>query len=255
VDADTTTLRKDKPDYMPPTNPRLVDMAKQGDAELGELCVLYWQPVHVFIRCWLARYGRGPQDARDLTQDFMKELLIRGVGTYEREYEGQRRPFRFWLLGAVKHFLSKHFNGRQGRLTDSWDALKPEQRAHCEPRLPMSPERMFTITFASCVGEQAWQTTRAWYAARGDVAIFDRLERFIPGDELADFDYAAAANELGQKRDWVRQAVSRLRIRFQENLRGQVRSVVPLESDVDSECRALFGVGADRDEHDDDVVR
>lgn len=257
MDCEAPTLPKQKHGSMPTTSPWLVDMAKQGEAALGELCVLYWQPIHVFIRYWLARYGRSPQDAGDLTQEFMKQLLTRGVGSYQPEHDGRPRRFRFWLLGAVKHFLSKSFKGQQRekndeRLTHSWEALAPQERALFEPRTAMTPERMFTFTFASCVGEQAWQTTREWYAARGDAEVFDRLERFIPGDELADFDYGAAAVELGRSRVWVRKKVELLRLRYQQNLRGQVRLVVPRESDVDDEWTLLFGTGPG--EQGDDCV-
>lgn len=47
---------------MPTTRTALVRLAQQGDAPdraraaLGELCLMYWQPVHVFIRrSWVPR--------------------------------------------------------------------------------------------------------------------------------------------------------------------------------------------------------
>lgn len=264
TDCYASTIRKPAPGRIPTTQTSLVRAAQasatpaQTHAALCELCVLYSRPIHVFIRCWLSRHGRNPQEAADLAQAFMADLLGRGVATYRAVHEGRPIRFRTWLLRAVQYFVIKTIRGLQcqkkdERLTQSWEALSPMQRLTYEPIVDMSAERMFTITFASALNDHAWHSTRDWYAARGRVREFDLLERYIPGDEIADFEYEAVAAELGRTRLWVRSAVSDLRTRYQTSLRVQIRKVVPREREIDQEFSILFGERADAADGDDGV--
>src|SRR5436190_10856266 len=71
---------------------------KHSDA-LKQLCQTYWYPLYAFAR----RQGIGPEDAEDLTQEFFARLLERNyLDTADRE----KGKFRWFFLGAFKHFLS-----------------------------------------------------------------------------------------------------------------------------------------------------
>jgi DNA-directed RNA polymerase specialized sigma24 family protein len=231
---------------MPTTRTGLVRLAQRGaspegiQAALAELCSLYWKPVHAFIR-----YRRGADEATDLTQGFMAELLARGVNTYDSLYGGQPRRFRSWLLGAVTRFLSRqrqreHADKRDARKTHSLDELLTDGRTDAGLSYSTPPERAFVRSFAACLIDQAWTTTREWYAGRGKVRRFDLLERFIPGDEVDDFAYEPVADELGISAVAVRRAVMDLRRRYRANLLRHVRDTVPREEDLDDELRFLF---------------
>jgi DNA-directed RNA polymerase specialized sigma24 family protein len=216
------------------------DTPERIQAALAELCLLYWKPVHAVIR-----YRRGVDDAADLTQSFMTELLARGVSTFDPLHGGQPRRFRDWLLGAVARFLSRerqhdHADKRDARKTESLDALPFEQRPAFELPCSTSPERVFARSFAACLIDRAWSTTREWYASRGKAERFDRLERFIPRDEVGDLDYAPVARSLGVSEVAVRRAVMDLRRRYRANLIRHVRETVPCEEDLDDELRFLF---------------
>jgi DNA-directed RNA polymerase specialized sigma24 family protein len=242
---------------MPTTRTGLVRMAQRGNtpertqAALAELCLLYWKPIHVFIR-----YRRGTGEAADLTQGFMAELLAHGVRTYDPAYGGQPRRFRSWLLGAVSRFLSRerqreHADKRDARKTDSLDDLVAERRPALDLHCSTPPERVFVRSFAACLIDQAWTTTREWYAARGKEERFDLLERFIPGDEVVDFDYDPVATALGISAGAVRRAVMDMRRRYRANLLQHVRETVPREEDVDDELRFLFREDAEPNRDDD----
>ena len=79
-------------------------LATRGDSPearqaLSDLCAAYYTPVFVLMR----RAAPSEEAARDLTQEFFARLLARaGLGQVDRE----RGRFRFFLLGAVKHFLA-----------------------------------------------------------------------------------------------------------------------------------------------------
>jgi RNA polymerase sigma-70 factor (ECF subfamily) len=88
-------------------------LATRGDSPearqaLSDLCAAYYTPVFVLIR----RATPSEEAARDLTQEFFARLLARaGLG----QVDPKRGRFRFFLLGAVKHFLAD-MHDEQGRL-------------------------------------------------------------------------------------------------------------------------------------------
>jgi DNA-directed RNA polymerase specialized sigma24 family protein len=66
---------------------------------LEALCEAYWPPLYAFIR----RQGHSPDDAADLTQAYLVQLL-------EKRFLKDLRPeagrFRSFLFVSVKHFLA-----------------------------------------------------------------------------------------------------------------------------------------------------
>ena len=74
----------------------------QGDdakAALSDLCAAYYEPVVLFLR----REGRGEDAARETAHAFFESVLTGGVGAPDPACG----RFRSYLLGALKHFLSK----------------------------------------------------------------------------------------------------------------------------------------------------
>ena len=72
--------------------------AQQADA-LAQLCQTYWYPLYAYTR----RQGASVEDAQDLTQEFFARLLERN---YLDRADPNKGKFRWFLLGALKHFLS-----------------------------------------------------------------------------------------------------------------------------------------------------
>src|SRR5271157_381516 len=69
---------------------------------LEKLCTAYWYPLYVYVRC----RGRGPEEARDLTQEFFARLLQK---KWLREADPGRGRFRTFLLTAMMHFLANEW--------------------------------------------------------------------------------------------------------------------------------------------------
>ena len=78
----------------------LLDERAQGSATgefLERICDRYWYPLYAYLR----RRGRSSEDAQDLTQGFLCKLLENdGLAKASPE----RGRFRFYLLGALKHY-------------------------------------------------------------------------------------------------------------------------------------------------------
>ena len=66
---------------------------------LEKLCHAYWYPLYAYLR----RSGRDTHDAQDLTQAFFARLIEKKDFALADREKGK---FRFYLLGALKHFLA-----------------------------------------------------------------------------------------------------------------------------------------------------
>ena len=74
------------------------DRATPGWREaLATLCETYWYPLYAFAR----RKGLGPEEARDLTQEFFTRLLEKGILRHARPEKGR---FRSFLLTSFRNF-------------------------------------------------------------------------------------------------------------------------------------------------------
>src|SRR5437879_1947495 len=70
----------------------------QAAEALEELCRAYWYPLYACVR----RQGHGPEDACDLTQQFLAGFLEK---KYLRLADPGRGRFRSFLLSSLKNFL------------------------------------------------------------------------------------------------------------------------------------------------------
>src|SRR3954468_2446093 len=80
--------------------------SEDGRTALADLCAAYYEPVVAFLRCYL----RDAEAARELSHAFFSEMLAGGaIHTADRA----RGRFRSYLIGAVKHFLSRQREAAQ----------------------------------------------------------------------------------------------------------------------------------------------
>ena len=75
---------------------------------IDSLCATYWKPIYSYIRV----LGRGSQDAEDLTQEFFRQLMVRGnLFLSARREQGKLRSYvcvavkRLVVDASRKHFL------------------------------------------------------------------------------------------------------------------------------------------------------
>src|SRR5689334_3399124 len=118
---------------------------KAGDTQspehsdaLLQLCQTYWYPLYAFAR----RQGASPEDAQDLTQEFFARLLAKN---YLGRADPDKGKFRWFFLGAFKHFLSHERDRAQaekrgGRHVHvSLEGASAELRYQLEPRTNVTP--------------------------------------------------------------------------------------------------------------------
>jgi RNA polymerase sigma-70 factor (ECF subfamily) len=213
--------------------------ADPGSREALEgLCRDYWYPLYALIR----RKGHGPDEAADLVQGFLADLLERGDLAAADRARGRLRSF---LSTACVHFLANrrdHDRARKrggGRVPVPIDALRAEGRYGAEPADALTPERLFERRWALTLLDRALSSVADEEARAGRSGLFERL-RAVLTDEPGASSYAALARELGVGESAMRTAALRLRRRFREALRAEVALTVNDPAAVDDELAALF---------------
>jgi len=212
----------------------------QAFAALEQLCRTYWYPLYAYVR----RRGYGHEDAQDLTQGFLLQLLAhQSLARVDRN----KGRFRSFLLGGLYYFLADQrdrANAQKrggGHSILSLDAQAAEQRYRLEPVEDRSPDKLFERSWAMALLDSVLARLEGEFREAGKAELFERLRVCL----LAGTDpqtYAEAAAEAGMTGEAVRKAVYRLRRRYYELFREEIARTVADASEVEEEMRYLCDV-------------
>jgi DNA-directed RNA polymerase specialized sigma24 family protein len=206
---------------------------------LEKLCRAYWFPVFAFAQ----RKGCGPEDAKDLTQEFFSRLLERN------DFAGldpQKGKFRTFLLTAFTHFLSNErdragaLKRGGGKLILSLDGFSADQLGTLAAE-NCPPAKEFDLRWALAVLDQALNQLKTEMSAAGKTRQFDQLSPFLT-TEAGEGDYAAAAHKLEVADSSVAVLVHRMRQHYRELVRAVVAQTVSSPAEIEEEMRNLFEV-------------
>ncbi len=152
--------------------------SEDGRLALADLCDAYYEPVVAYLRSVL----RDADAARDMSHAFFAEMLGGGrIGTADRE----RGRFRSYLLGAVKHFVSRqremHRSLKRGA---GVEALSMDDDAVAEVRddSQLAPDAAFDRQWALTVLERSLEALRAECQSEGRAPFFDLVRPIMTGD-------------------------------------------------------------------------
>ena len=204
---------------------------------LATLCEAYWYPLYAYIR----RHGASPDNAADLTQEFLASLLERKDLKTVRQERGR---FRSFLLAALKHFIANDAARRRTQKRGGLITLVPlvadeaEARYRTEPAERTTPETLYERRWALTVIDRVLGSLQQEWIDGGHAAEFDELKESLLG-QAPPGGYAAAAERLGTTEGAVKVAVHRLRRAFQSRLRRDIAQTVSDPADVDDEIRYL----------------
>jgi RNA polymerase sigma-70 factor (ECF subfamily) len=215
----------------------------QHDDALAQLCSTYWYPLYAFIR----RQGASPHDAQDLTQEFFARLLARN---WLDQADREKGKFRWFLLGAVKHFLARERERDAtakrggGKVHIPLDEILAEKRYGLEPATDLTPEKLFERTWALTLLARVREQLREHYDKAGKRERFARLECFLPGDHEKRA-YADFARELGVSEGALRVELHRMKETYRQLLRTEIARTVSTPTEIDEELRHLIDVMQD----------
>lgn len=206
---------------------------------LAALCQIYWRPLYAYAR----RKCQFVEEAQDLTQEFFLRLVERNTLAGADKERGR---FRWYLLGAFKHFLANEWQKakaekRGGKLTVmSLEFETAEQTFKSEPADNLTPEQLFERQWALTFLERVIGVLREEYAHRDKVELFDSLKSFMLSDQNVAAEYEAAGRKLGMSAGAVKVAASRLRDRFKRLFRQEVGHTVASEEELQDEGMRLL---------------
>jgi RNA polymerase sigma factor (sigma-70 family) len=241
---------RDRSDVFPSTHWSMVFAAGRSEAEpqtaeaaLAELCQVYWAPLYGFVRS----RGHTVHDAQDLTQSFFAYLLEHKVYARANRQKGR---FRSFLLASLKNFLADAADRERTLKRGGAQILLPlheEQAQEAESLFQThsgmsNGDRLFDRSWAEALVAAALERLSADYKREAKEQLFNELRMFIAGGAEPPPTYAELTDRLGVTESTLRSHVTRLRARYREALRTEVRRTVDSEKQVDQELRDLLHV-------------
>ncbi len=205
----------------------------------AELCRIYWYPLYAFVR----RKGYSAPDAEDVTQELFARLIGKAaLGAANKD----RGKLRTYLLTAINRLLTEQWRRqkaqkRGGDVTIlSIEAEEAEKRYANEPRTEESPETIFDRRWAYALLGEVEKRLEQDYRKRGKEDLFRALKSRLGNESDDAIPYAEIAEQLGMKPSNIKVQMHRLRERFRQFVRQEVKETVSQESDADEELQHLF---------------
>jgi RNA polymerase sigma factor (sigma-70 family) len=251
--ADVKTLAgngRRQSDLFPSTHWSVVLAAGRSQAEpqlahaaLAELCQTYWTPLYSFVRS----RGYTVHDAQDLTQSFFACLIEHKI--YAR-VDRQKGRFRSFLLASLKNFLADASDrertlkrgGGQSFLPLHEEQIEEAESLFQNHRTASTEELIFDRSWAEALVSAALERLSADYKGESREKLFNELTVFLTSSADPLPSYADLAGRLGMTESTLRSHVTRLRARYREALRAEVRRTVDTEAEVDEELHELLHV-------------
>src|SRR6266480_3036531 len=237
-------------DLFPSTHWSVVLAAGRSQAEpeiaqaaLAELCQTYWAPLYSFVRS----RGYSVHDSQDLTQSFFAYLIEHKI--YAR-VDRQKGRFRSFLLASLKNFLADASDrertlkrgGGQYFLPLHEEQIKEAESLFQSHRTASTEELIFDRSWAEALVAAGLERLSADYRSEAKEKLFSELKIFVAGCAGPPPAYAELAVRLGMTESTLRSHVTRLRARYREALRAEVRRTVDTEAQVDEELHELLRV-------------
>ena len=217
-----------------------------AQAALAELCETYWAPLYGFVRS----RGHAIHDAQDLTQSFFAYLIEHKI--YARA-DREKGKFRSFLLASLKNFLGHAYDREQTlKRGGSLDFLPfDDMRAEAAESLfqtrasftdALGEDLVFERSWADALVAAGLERLSAVYRGEGKEKLFEELKIYLTGSSDPLPAYEELAARLGLVASTLRSHVTRLRARYRDALRTEVRRTVENDAQVDDELHEILRV-------------
>jgi RNA polymerase sigma factor (sigma-70 family) len=233
----------------PTTHASAVLRVRDGDPvaqsrAFGTLALAYHRPIYKYLRM---RFGKGPEEAADLTQDFFATAYEK---RYFQTYEPERSKFRTFLKMCVDRFAAKqHAADRRLKrggdaLVVSFDFSAPEgELADAAPLGPDQLDAYFDAEWVRSLLAMAVDALEVECRARGketSYRLFERLTQADGADEKPS--YAELATELGLSLSDVKNHLVFARREFKRIVLEKLREITATEEEFRDEARMVLGI-------------
>jgi RNA polymerase sigma factor (sigma-70 family) len=216
---------------------------EMAQAALGELCQIYWTPLYSFVRS----RGYTVHDAQDLTQSFFAHLIEHKIYSHVDRQKGR---FRWFLLASAKNFLVNASDRERTQKRGGGQSLLPLHEQQIDDAESLfqthgamsSEDQIFDRSWAEALVTAGLERLSADYKDESKEKLFNELRIFLTSGAEPLPAYAELAVRLGMTESTLRSHVTRLRARYREALRAEVRRTVDTEAEVGEELHELLRV-------------
>ena len=229
----------------------VIELIQNGDtsssvALINDLLKKYWKPVY----CYLRRKGYNNEHAKDLTQGFFQEVVLKR--SLVEHAEKSRGRFRTFLLTALQQYLAGIYRkqGTQKRSPKGeligLDKIEPSEQI--EAPAQYSPEQSFNYAWAAqlldCILEEVQEKCRFDGKILHWQVFHDRVLKPIMENtdppSLAEICQRYGIDSPSKASNMI-VTVNR---RFQAGFKRHIRRLVTQDCDVDSEIKELMQIFA-----------
>lgn len=208
---------------------------------LEQLCTAYWYPLYVYLRRW----GRNPDDAKDLIQSFLTHLFCDSEKDRLANVDASKGKFRSWLLVCLKRYAKDHRLGEPGTVRNPLplEVDEAENRYLQEPIDPATtPDLAYEQSWAAQILNRALRSLQSEFALEEKAHRFEVLAKFLPGKH-PDLSREQAALQLGTSETAVNTEVTRMRQRLAQLVRKEVTDLLDdPERDLELELQYMMGL-------------
>jgi RNA polymerase sigma-70 factor (ECF subfamily) len=162
----------------------------------------------------------------------------------------QKGRFRAFLLVSLKNFLADAADrertlkrgGGQDFLPLREDQAEEAESLFQNHSGTSNGDRLFDLGWAEALVAAGLERLSTDYKVGGKEQLFNELRSFVAGGTDPLPTYADLADRLEMAEPTLRSHVTRLRARYREALRAEVRRTVDTETEVDDELHELLHV-------------
>lgn len=214
--------------------------SERAQVALGELCKAYWSPLYVFIR----RRGLAPEEAQDLTQEFLAEFLS---GDKVARADRNIGRFRSFLVASLENFLHNQWRRRTaqkrggGQASLTLDTVNPEVRFANALKHAETPADAYDRQWACALVDEALGALRSEWERDGRGALFEAFQAHL-WEDATSVPYAELCAQFDLTPVNLRVTFHRFRQRYRDLLRQAVAATVATEAEVEDELRFLMQV-------------
>lgn len=200
---------------------------------LESLARSYWKPVYAFIR---ARWGAGPEESKDLAQEFFVRLLD---GTLLERASPERGRFRGFVKAALHCFLINEKRDAERLKRGGDHSFVPLDAAVPDIAGGRTPDQVLDDEWKKQLLAVAADRLRDELAAEGKARTFAIFEEyFLSGQEGASYRDVASRHAITESA--VSDHLMAAKRRYRDILRDLVAETVEDSRSLDEEWRALF---------------
>ena len=202
---------------------------EQSEAALNRLFEIYRPAIVSYVRTLV----RHPQQAEDITQEFLQRILVREDLAQVDRTKGR---FRAYLSTCIRHHVISHYEAEDAKKRKELNQATPLQEMAIEPAHSDNAEKQFTRHWWRATIDEAVRRLRGEWDVVGKAALFDDMEPL-----LWDTSDGLSINSIAARHRLTPNAVSlrkmRLLVRFRATLLAVVAETVASPAEVEAEIQ------------------